>query len=166
MRPSQIAQIIIRLFAVVWFVSSVVQIILVFVVNRSGMSDPLAWAPTIVTFLFALAVWFAAPTLGRLIAGKNDPQETVTGVTFGQLLHAMFIGLGLYFCLGSFASLLSNAYFMVVLAEAHPEEMIKIGMNVSTHHLVKDLLTFAAGVFVIWTAPHWVRKICNTQELR
>ena len=157
-RPSQITQILVRLFALTWFLQGIVQFVAAFAIDRTQMSQLHLYLSGALELILAGATWCLAPPIGRLIAGPNDQEGIITGISFSQLLHAMFIGIGLFFCLSSIGGLLNNLYFFIVDKTAP-----QLAPQNSLYDLSRNLVTFAASLFVIFTAPAWVRKLLKNQ---
>jgi hypothetical protein len=96
-------------------------------------------------FLSVLA-WLYAPALGLLMAGGGNHSIPLT---FAQLLKAMFLGLGLCFCLDSIGDLLNSLHFLFV-AKLSPET-IPDGMRLSPYDISKSILNFSPGSS--WSSP-------------
>ena len=157
MKPSQITQIIIRLFAISWFLHGIVQTVSVLTMSNQRLSEPILFLPGVIAFVLAIAAWFLAQPIGQIICRGNDKEEIISGISFQQILHAMFIGIGLYFCVSSIGGLLNSLHFFVVLS-ATPES-IPSGMQLTLYDLTKPALSFLAGAFLIGSARHWSKKI-------
>ena len=159
MKPSQLTQIIIRLFAISWFLQGIIQTAGIFAMNGRGMPQPMLLFGGGVAILLAFGAWFLAPQIGRWIAHGNDQEGAGFVITFQQLLNAMFIGVGSYYGLASIGGLINSLHFFFVL-QAAPESVPE-GMHLSPYEFSKSAITFAAGVFLIIFAPHWSRRIAN-----
>jgi len=160
MKPSQLAQIIIRLFAISWFLHGIIQTVGIFAMNSRRMPEPMLLISGVIAIALSFGVWLLAPAIGRLISSRGMDQEgVVSAITFQQLLNAMFIGIGLYLGLGSIGELINSLHFFLVM-QASPES-IPAGMSLSPYELSKSAITFAAGVLLIVSAPHWSRRLSN-----
>lgn len=160
MKPSQIAQIILRLFSLSWFLYGLVNIVYNYSAFLAGKFSAPQWvllAPGLATLILAVLLWLAAPKIGKLIAQGNDQECCATSISFHQLLVAMFVGLGVYFCLSSFGAIFNWIHFLA-MEQAAPKA-IPDGMSRSYYSLTQEALTFAAGLFVIFTAQKWALKI-------
>ena len=166
MKPSQLAQILIRLSAISLFLQAINQTIYtvgVFAMNSRQMPDPLMLISAVISIVLSVGLWLLAPAIGGLISSRGMDQEgVVSAITFQQLLNAMFIGIGLYFSLSSIGALINSLHFFLVM-RASPE-IIPAGMNLSPYELSKSAINFAAGVLLIVSAPHWSRRLSNTES--
>jgi len=61
-------------------------------------------APSLIYIVAGAVFWFMAPPLSRLLAKKNDGEFSLQGVTERHLYSTVFLALGLYFALDSFAN--------------------------------------------------------------
>ena len=160
MKPSQLAQIIIRLFAISWFLNGIIQTAGIFAMNSRRMPEPMLLVSGGIAILLSLGAWSLAPAIARLISSREIDQEgVVSPITYQHLLNAMFIGIGLYFSLGSIGELINSLHLFLVM-QASPES-IPTGMGLSPYELSKSAITFAAGGFLIISAPHWSRRLSN-----
>jgi hypothetical protein len=157
MKPSHIAQIIIRLFSISWFLQAIVQIVALLTMNVQDLRDPALFLLGIITFLIAIAAWFLAPALGMLICKGNDTAEQISTITFQQLLHAMFLGIGLFFCLSSMAGLLTGLHFFLLMKST--PESIPAEFAISQYDFITPALTFFAGGFLVGSSGYWSAKI-------
>lgn len=159
MKPTQLAQILLRLFAISWFLYGIVQTAGILAMNQHGMPDPKLLVSGAVASALAIAAWFLAPALGRRIASPENQESDFSTITYEQLLKAMFIGIGLYFALSSIGALINSLHFHLVMKTA--PESIPLGMRFSPYDLSKHAITFAAGVSLIASASHWSRRLSN-----
>jgi len=157
MKPSQITQIIIRLFAISWFLHGIVLAVGMLSMSRASIVDITFLLPGFVAFALSLVAWFLAPWLARLIAKENDREVVQTEISFPQLLHAMLLGIGLFFAIKSVGGLLNSLHFFLVLRET--PESLPAGMTLSVYDVSASLVTFGAGAFLVATARHWSKKI-------
>jgi len=159
MKPSQITQIIIRLFAISWFLHGIVQTVGVLTMSNQRLSDPILFLPGVIAFVLSIAAWFLAQPLGQIICRGNDKEEIISGISFQQILNTMFIGIGLYFCASSLGGLLNGIHFFVVL-KATPES-IPSGMELSLYDFTRPAISFLAGAFLVGSGRFWSNKITN-----
>ncbi len=153
MKPSQIAHLILRLFALSWLVQGVVYLSMLLIPETPWYRQ---WTPFTVLFVMAALAWCFAPRLGRLVAGRDDEGNALPQISHRQLLHVLVIGLGLYFCLSSAGRFIS---MFVVYLSASSTEIAGLGGSHITRELFSGGATFAIGMFVILAAPQLVRKL-------
>lgn len=159
MKPSQITQIIIRLFAIWWFLQGIVQAVGLVTLGGVPISHPLLYGPAVVAFALSIGAWFLAAGIGRAVCKGNDEAGVVSGVTFPQLLQAMIIGIGLYVCATSIGGLLNGLHFFLVMKA--PPEGIPSGMVVSVYDFTQSAVSFLAGVFLVGSARRWSHRIAG-----
>jgi len=157
MKPAQLTQIIIRLFAISWFLYGITQTVAIFTMNSLGKAKPVLFLPGGAAIILAFVAWLLAPKVGQWISQGSDQEEIPAAITFQQLLNAMFVGIGLYYSLGSVSGLINSLYFFLVL-RAIPAS-IPAGMHLTAFDLSKSAITFVAGIFLIASAPHWARRL-------
>ena len=159
MKPYQLAQIIIRLFAISWFLHGVIQIVSIFATSSPQSPQPTFFVSGTLAILLSWLTWIFAPPLGRWIARGNDQEAMATTITFQQLLYSMLVSIGLYLALGSIGSLINSLHFFLVL-QASPESIPK-GMEISAYDLSKSAITVAAGAALMISAAHWSRRLSS-----
>jgi len=160
MKPSQLAQILIRLSAISLFLQTVNQTVYLIAMTGRQTPDFTLLFSAVFSILLSTGFWVCAPTIGRLISSGDVKNEDVAStITFYQLLTVMFIGLGLYFVLGSIGSLINSLHFFLVM-RAYPET-IPAGMSLSPYELSKSAINLVAGALLIISAPHWSRRLSN-----
>ena len=134
-----------------------------FTMNSRRVPEPVLLITGCISILCSLVAWLLAPAIGRLIASRGMDQEgVINGITFQQLLNAMFIGIGLFYGLGSIGALINSLHFFLVM-KALPET-IPQGMHQSPYELSKSAITFVASIFLIASAPHWSRRLSNKES--
>ncbi len=159
MKPSQITQIIIRLFALLWLVRGAGQIMAGIAVAGGQPWQPAMFFGGIIALALAAGAWFLAPTLGRLVTRGGDEYVGLGSITFAQLLRAVFIGVGLSLSLSSLGTLINSLHFFLVM-KASPET-IPEGLSLSPYDLSQSAVTFLAGVALIASASHWSRRLAR-----
>ena len=157
MKPSQLAQIIIRLFAISWFLHGVIQTVGIFATSSPQSPQPIFLASGVLAILLSFITWISAPPLGRWMARGNDWEAMATTMSFQQLLYSMFVGIGLYLAMGSIGSLINSLHFFLVL-QASPESIPK-GMEVLRYELSKSAITVAVGAALVVSAAHWSKRL-------
>jgi hypothetical protein len=164
MLPSQITQILLRLFALSWFVGGIAQVIggIAFHCSPVGSLNSQAFVVLLPGFLLAVIaalLWAFAPFVADRITRGNNQEVALPGLSYLQLLTAMFVGLGLYFCLSSFGDIY-NLLSYFVLSRMNLDAVPK-GLPDSYPRLISQSLTFAAGLFVIFSARSWAVKLAK-----
>lgn len=158
---SSVAQILLRIFALNWFLSGLVQIASMAFTFRQGYFSIFTLAPSSVYFVAGILVWIIAPKLSRFLAHRNDGDFNFKGVTEQQLYAAVFLGLGLYFSLTSFAAAFSWVHFFAV--NKSPEFGFHQESKLSYYDMSETIMTLAAGVVLILTCNTWARKLARNQ---
>ena len=154
---SSIAQILLRLFALNWFFTGMIQIASLMFLHDYEPYSLYSLAPGLIYVVMASLFWRLAPLISRLIAKRNDGEVNLAGVTERQLFSTAFLSLGLYFALDSFSNVFSWIHFFVINKSPnygfHHEE------EPSYYLLLESLLTLAAGTALILTAQTWAKKL-------
>lgn len=164
MTPSQVAQIILRLFALLWgFQGIAYTAASAIAVGRDAFSLTTT-LPGVGTVIFALILWLLSGKISKQITKGNNERIAFGGVSFFQLLVATFVGLGLYFCLSSFGSVLNWIHYLVISAANAPS--LPSGVSMSYYDLTKEGITFGAGVFLIFASRNLAAKIEKRSEAR
>jgi hypothetical protein len=157
MKPSQLAQIIVRIIAISWFLHGVIQTVGIFATSIPQSPQPIFLASGVLAILLSFITWISAPLLARWMARGNDQEVMATTISFQQLLYSMFVGIGLYLAMGSIGSLINSLHFFLVL-QASPESIPK-GMEVSRYELSKSAITVAVGAALVVSAAHWSKRL-------
>ena len=161
MSASQIAQILLRLFALSWMFRGAAQGAgMIFASkNMENVSFKLL-GPSLITILVAVILWKAAPMLALRIDGGQSHGVLLPAISFDQLLTAMFVGLGLFFCLSSFGDTL-NGFHALVVEQSNPKAFPK-QTNYAFYNFTKQALTFATGGYLVLSARHWAAKMAGS----
>ena len=157
MPASSIAQILLRLFALNWFLTGIIQIASVAFLSGRGSFYFYSLLPSLIYIIAGVTFWIVAPGLARLLAKRNDGEFTLAGVTERQLFSTAFLALGLYFALNSFAKVFSWIHFFTI--NKSPDYGFHHEQAPSYYELTEGLLTLAAGIALILTAQTWARKL-------
>jgi len=161
MPASSIAQILLRLFALNWFLTGVTRLLGLFSMP-SGLFDvellitPLGYCSA------GMVVWTVAPRFSRLLAAGHDGQFNLAGVTERQFYTAAFLVVGLFFTLDSFARVFNWVHLFLV--SKAPDPMLYQDEQPSYYHLTEDLMTFIAGVVVMLTSRLWAAKLTPSRQ--
>jgi len=159
MPASSIAQILLRLFALNWLLTGVIQI-----ASTTALAGQVPFlfytlAPSLVHIAAAAVFWFVAPRISRLLARRNDGEFTLAGVTERQLYSTAFLALGLYFALNSFANVFSWIHFFAI--SKSPDYGFHHEEAPSYYQLTEGLMTLVAGVVLVVTARTWAAKLAR-----
>lgn len=157
MRPSQITKIILRLFALFWFLTGSIHFISSFFADQRNQGYWFFLIPGIAMLVISVILWMAAPFLGKLICGSDDEANVLREISYQQFLTAMLVGLGVYFCLSSFGGIFNWLHFFAI--ERSNPGILPEGLSRRYYNLTKDAVTFGAGVFVIATARKWSGRL-------
>lgn len=157
MNPSQITQILLRLFSLSWFIQGISQAA-GSAVSNSGTGGPAPFLiPGLFLALIAVAVWIGAPAAAKYAAKGNDEINVLGQIRFVELLGAMLVGLGLFFCLSSFGAIFNWLHYFWIRAAA--PKAFPDSTGVSFYNLSREAVTFGAGVLVIATSRYWAQRI-------
>ncbi len=161
MPTSSVAQILLRTFALNWFLYGLVQLGSMVITFSQGYFTWFSLAPSLVYFVSGIITWVISPKLSRLLAHRNDGEFNFTGVTAHQLYTAVFLGIGLYFTLTSFATSFSWIHFFAV--NKSPDYGFHKESQPSYYEMTETIMTLAAGVLLIFTCNIWARKLSGKQ---
>lgn len=162
MPSSSVAQILLRIFALNWFLTGLIQIASMAFTFRQEYFSIFNFAPSAVYFVAGILVWAIAPKLSRFLAHRNDGDFNLKGVTEQQLYAAVFLGLGLYFTLTSFAAAFSWVHFFAV--NKSPEYGFHQESQPSYYDMSETVMTLAAGILLIFTCNTWARKLAQKHQ--
>lgn len=165
MPASAIAAILLRLYALNLAITGLVQSVMQGAAHLAGGS---AWIysalPALVHLIAGATLWFLAPPFARFLAARHDEPFRLEGLTEAQLYSAVFLGLGLWFSLSSFAGVFNWLhYFAVARSSSNPWEG-EDGTNL--YSLSREALTLAAGLLLVFTGPVWAVKLASSRRAR
>lgn len=159
---SRIAQVLLRLFALNWALTGLVQLAQAAMqFYNSQFNSPMLAVPLILLLLSFLA-WQFAPSISRALARGNDDAVSLQGITLSQLYATVFVGLGMYFALGSFADVFNWVHFFAI--NSSPDYGFHRENSPSYYDLTENLLTLVAGIALIFTARIWAEKLTRQTE--
>jgi hypothetical protein len=159
---SSIAQVLLRLFALGWMITGVIQFVSLVLFGSIGGSSLFAVAPGLVYIVAGLIFWFLAPWISRLLAKGSDGEMTLEGVTEVTLFGAVLLGLGMYFVLSSFAVVISWVHFFTI--NKSPDYGFHQESGPSYYDLSEAVLMLAAGVALVFTARKFAAKLCRDED--
>ena len=161
MPSSSVAQILLRIFALNWFLISLVQIASMAFTFRQEYFTWISLVPSMLYFVAGTIVWAIAPKLSRFLADRNDGKFDLGGIKEEHLYSAVFLALGLYFTLSSFAVAFSWIHFFTV--NSSPDYGFHKENKPSYYDMSERCMTLAAGVFLTMTCNKWARKLTRKQ---
>jgi uncharacterized membrane protein YuzA (DUF378 family) len=161
MPSSSIAQILLRIFALNWFLIGLVQIASVAITYRPEYSTWFSPLPSLAYFFAGIVVWMTAPKLSRFLARRNDGEFNLGGIKEEHLYSAVFLALGLYFTLASFAAAFSWIHFFTV--NSSPDYGFHKENQPSYYDMSEKFMTLAAGIYLTMTCNTWARKLAQKQ---
>ncbi len=159
MPGSSIAQILLRLFALNWFVMGLTQVVSVILTIRAEYFKTSYLTQGVLSLVAGIVLWFIAPRLSRFLARGDDGEVNLKGLSDQQLYTSVFLGLGLYFTLSHFGEAFSWIHFFAVNESAEPG--FRINERPSYYDLSETVMTLAAGIFLICTCKTWARKLAG-----
>jgi len=106
-----------------------------------------------------MIAWLLAPRIARRLARNNDGSISLQGVTQFQLYSTVFVGLGMYFTLNSFANVFSWIHFFSI--NQSPDYGFHRENSPSYYTLTENGMTLAAGIALTLTARRWAEKLCG-----
>ncbi len=159
---SSITQVLLRLSALNWFVSGLVQLATTIFSLRGDSFSVLQLAAPAIIFLAGIICWILAPFLSRQFTKGADSAVSLEGVTLSSLYATSFVGLGLWFALANVAQVFNWIHFYVSYS-SKVQGMTDSGPG-SFYNLSQAALTFVAGVILVATAQTWARKLTKRSE--
>ncbi|MDF1860150.1 MAG: hypothetical protein P1U87_08045 [Verrucomicrobiales bacterium] len=159
MPVSALTQILLRLVALKWIVEGLAHLVSALATSRIQEEVYfLNFAATLACFVVGAMLWLVAPRLSHWMAGKENREINLKGVTLQQLFATVLLGLGGWFALQSFGEAFNWIHFFAIARSSeyrfHPND------QPSYYDLTETAITFVAGVALIGTARIWARKLC------
>lgn len=162
MPVSSIAAVLLRLYALNLAIVGLVQIPGMLMQPAAG-SLPYTLLPSLASLVIGLVLWVITPALARLLARGLDAQATLTGVDETTLLRTIFVGLGLWFALSSFASIFNWLHYFAVSRSS----IVKDGAEQSApYDFWHQVLTCVAGVLLVSTSRIWAEKLTRKSAIK
>lgn len=159
MPTSSIAQVLLRLVALNWAVTGLIELAPIVLSGFQLQFRPFLLVPPLIYLLACWMVWWLAPRISRLLARGNDGEFHLHGVTQLQLHTTMLAGLGVYFSLDSFANVFSWIHFFAT--SSSPDYGFHRENGPSYYDLTEKVMTLAAGIALILTSRRWAEKLCR-----
>lgn len=159
---SSITQVLLRLSALNWFITGLVQFTASIISLRGDALSALHLAaPTIIIFA-GIICWILAPLLARLAARGADSAISLKGVTLFSLYSTALVALGVWFALANVSQVFTGIHFYMSYS-SEVQGMTDSGPG-SFYDLSQAAITFVAGVILVATAPTWARKLTRKSE--
>jgi len=111
----------------------------------------------ILALLAALALWFAAPSLVRVLLGKHRVFGATTNLSLEELYRFAFLFVGLYFAVSSLAPTLSWVHYTFSLAATSAGG--GRDQQRSLYQLFDLVMTLAIGLACIFKGSRWARSL-------
>ncbi len=166
MPVSSIAAILLRLYSLSLILTGLSQAVGILAHSGALLPDSLVFASALPPFIAGALLWFLAPPLSRFLAGRKEGAVHLEGVAEEQLHSTAFLGLGLWFALPSFAKVFNWIHYFSA-NHSFPSASIDEERHLF-YEFTEDLLTFAAGLFLVFTCRMWAAKLARhrrrTQE--
>ncbi|HEV2330642.1 MAG TPA: hypothetical protein VGY56_17820 [Verrucomicrobiae bacterium] len=157
---SAIVLIVLRLFCIQWVLEGLVVLASTLGLAHRGTNILRAGvASGILTLLASVVLWFAAPYLGRVIAGKNDLQLSIPVPPLRDLYAFAFVFVGLYFIVQSLGNAVLRLHYAFVaaatLGDFNPER------QQASYELVRALITLVGGLLCVFFGKIWAGKLAG-----
>lgn len=158
---SAIVQVLLRLAALNWFITGMIQgIVTPF---QAGPSESFVASQLVtagVILILGIIFWIFAPFLSRLFTQGADEPVSLAGVSLRSLYSTAFVGLGLWFALKNFPRIFNGIHFYIT---ASPQEASAIPSRITAfYNLSEAALTFLAGLVLVATARIWAGKLTKS----
>lgn len=161
---TSIVTVVLRLYAIVWFLSGLISL-------ASGARDSFrSWSSLgfssyvipISYLVVAFLIFMWSHVLARMVTPKSNSEVATGGLTLFDLYCFAFTITGLYFVLSSFADALNWIHYAVMVEREPgvPEQQMGPGFYELTRHLV----TIAGGGACLVFAPRFARKLTSFQN--
>ena len=159
---SSITQVLLRLSALNWLISGLVQLVTTITAFQNGALAPLRFLTPAVLLSAGAACWIFAPLLSMLLTGRLDRAVSLQGVTLESLYSTAFVSLGLWFALAN----LGNAFNWIhyYISYASTDEGLRASRWNSFYDMTRTIMTFLAGVVLVATGHIWARKLARISE--
>lgn len=155
---SSIAVILFRLYALNLTVQGLVQTVSNCThLGSYGTEWAFAFLPGVASLILGAALWFLAPPFSRFLAARHDEKFHLDGITETQLYSAVFLGVGLWFALTSFASVFNWLHYFVV--SRSQSSLDNQAEQTNLYDFWHQFLTLAVGLLLIFTCRIWASKL-------
>ena len=167
MTASTIVLIVLRLFALQWFVQAFVMVgsaaAATVGVSYNWLIYLQSYMPPVFILTLSIGVWLCSPGISKLVTRNNDRIANISGLTLEDLYSFAFLFLGLYFVLTSFAASINWVhYFLSVNGQTTGRMPPEDRQNLYT--LSQHLVTLIAGLACMLPSRRWAQKLIRMQE--
>ncbi len=157
---NDIVAIVLRLFSVSWLVQGLTGLAAMaaaFASIPSPYSSPWNYAGPVFLVTVAVATWFLAPGLARLVTPRPEASIELRGLTRYDLYCFAFVFLGSYFVLSSAANAINSTHFYLFLSRTVPQADPQ--RQTSFYELTQPLITCVAGGLCIAFASRLSKRL-------
>lgn len=158
MLTSTITLIILRLFCIQWFLEGLGMLASVATLLQShpdARGIGFNTAISIGMLVFPVVVWFAAPFIARLVAGKADATVSVPALSLRDLYAFAFVFLGLYFVLRSVGEVLIWLRYSMIVP------LPPGALDPERDEFIRSLISLVCGVICIFFGRTWAGKLAE-----
>lgn len=156
---SSIVVIVMRLFALNWFVMALPLLLPAaaspVLHERSVFALLMPYAPGVLLLIFAAGLWTLSSPIARLVSRGVDSSVAIGGLSRSDLYSFALVFLGLFFVLSSFADVINWVHYFTVSHE-DPRHDPRIQ---NFYQLTRPCTTFALGLVSLLGAPRWTKKL-------
>jgi hypothetical protein len=156
---SNIVVIVMRLFALNWFVSALPLLLSAATPplphERSMFALLMPYAPGVLLLVFAVGLWILASAIARFVSRGVNTTVSVGSLSRSDLYSFAFVFLGLFFILSSFADVINWIHYFTVSGE-DPRHDPRIQ---NLYQLTRPCLTLVLGLVSLLGAPRWTKKL-------
>lgn len=165
MTLKHITVIVLRLFSLYWFVSSVglfASVAATLMPTSSATQLLWCFAAPMVLFILAVVVFLLSYPIARFVTPPSNDTLSLQGLSLYQLYCFAFTFLGLYFVLSSVADSLNWLHYFFIVN--HTSQGIAAESFTGYYKLSRSLITLIAGGLVIIAAPRCAGKLAEIQS--
>ena len=169
MPASTLVLIIVRLFAISWFVQAIILSLDIvtgnFITFRPSTLEILLGIGSAVSALvFCLLAWILAPKIGRKITRGYDAPISISEPSLEKLYAFAFVFLGLYFILDSIGATLNGLHYFLTMPSLKNANRSVFIQTQSLYQFTKPLITLIAGFIVLLSAKYWAARLMKSQQ--
>lgn len=159
MLASTIAQILLRIFSISWFVTGIVHLVPTVFDVRSGRNGAVLYSavPLLIMCAFGVVIWVFARKISLVLTKGNDAELNLTNVSAQQLMTIAIFSVGLYFVLSSCSDTFNWVHYLFINRSL--EHRFAYMESPSYYDLARPLLTLLAGLAFMLTSKNWATKI-------
>ena len=159
---SSITQVLLRLSALNWLITGLVQLVTTISACQNGTLTPLSFSSPLLVLIAGAVCWIFAPILSVLLTGRSNRSVSLQGVTLESLYSTAFVSLGLWFALSNLGHAFNWIHYYISFAST--EEGLRTTTSKSFYDMTQTIMTFLAGVALVLTGHIWARKLAKMSE--